>query len=240
VVITNLAKELYALYGNGGSGTFSFVTRTSNIGSISGLMSGWGTRFIDYDHDGWKDLFVAQSHVIDNIERFDPAVPYRQPPLLARNLQNAKFADVSRQSGAVFSQPVAGRGAAFGDLDNDGDIDIVVGVLDDYPLVLYSNASEFPNHWLEVRTIGTISNRDGLGAVLKVVGASGRAQWGYVTKAGSYLSANDSRVHFGLGSDAHVDTIEVRWPSGIRQVLKNVKSNKILVVEEPKTVGSDA
>ena len=239
VVITNLAKELYALYRNDSGGTFTFVTRTSNIGSISAFMSGWGTHFIDYDHDGWKDLFVAQSHVIDNIERFDPAVPYRQPPLLARNLHNGKFADVSEQSGAVFSQPVVGRGAAFGDLDNDGDVDIVVGVLDDAPLLLYSNASELPNHWLEIQTVGTVSNRDGLGAVVKLVGSSGHEQWGYVTRAGSYLSANDARVHFGLGSDEVIASIEIRWPSGARQVLRNVESNQVFTVREPKTVGSE-
>ncbi len=238
IVITDLAKELYALYRNDGSGTFSFVTRTSNLGNITAFMSGWGTRFFDYDHDGWKDLFVAQSHVIDNIEIFDASVPYRQPPLLARNLQDGTFADVSQQSGSVFSKPVVGRGAAFGDLDNDGDIDIVVGVLDDVPQVLYSNASESPNHWLQIRTVGTASNRDGLGAVVKVVGESAaHAQWGYVTTAGSYLSANDARVHFGLGSDDRVGSVEVHWPSGIRQVLKNVRGNQIVTVRESEKRG---
>ena len=235
IVITDLAKELYALYRNDGRGTFSFVTRTSNLGNITAFMSGWGTRFFDYDHDGWKDLFVAQSHVIDNIEIFDSAVPYRQPPLLARNEQDGAFVDVSRQSGEVFSKPVVGRGAAFGDLDNDGDMDIVVGVLDDVPQIIYSNASESANHWLMIRTIGTVSNRDGLGAEVKVVGEDSLTQWNYVTTAGSYLSANDSRVHFGMGGNAGAATIEIRWPSGIQQVIRNVRSNQILAAREPQT-----
>ena len=234
IVITDLAKELYALYRNDGTGTFTFVTRTSNLGNITAFMSGWGARFFDYDHDGWKDLFVAQSHVIDNIEVFDSSVPYRQAPLLARNQGDGTFVDVSSQSGTVFSQPVVGRGAAFGDLDNDGDIDIVVGVLDDVPQVIYSDASESSNHWLQIRTSGTVSNRDGLGTMVKVGLGSGPAQWGYVTTAGSYLSANDPRLHFGLGDQSQAASVEVRWPSGARQILRNIPGNTTLTVREPE------
>jgi hypothetical protein len=236
VVITDLAKELYALYRNVGGGNFECTTRQSNLARISAFGSGWGVRLIDYDNDGWKDLFVVQSHVMDNAELLDPRLVYRQPPLVARNIRG-KFEDVSSQSGPVFRQPIAGRGAAFGDLDNDGDIDVAINVLNDSPRLLYNNASQLPNRWLEIRSVGTVSNREGLGAAIKVVGSSGFEQWGYVTTTCSYLSACDPRVHFGLGDDVKAASIEIRWPSGIRQILKNVEVNRILTVTEPGTKG---
>ena len=233
VIITNLAKELYALYQNDGGGFFSYRTRQSNLARITNFMSGWGTRFFDSDHDGWKDLFVAQSHVLDNVEQMDPSIPYVQPPLLIRNEQG-KFTDVSAGSGDVFKQDLAGRGAAFGDLDNDGDIDIVMGVLDDQPRVLFSSASELPANWIELKVVGTVSNRDALGARVHIRMPSGREQWGYVTTAGSYASANDSRVHFGLGDEDVVEWLEVRWPSGVKKTMENVKTGRILTVTEPE------
>ncbi len=233
VIITNLAKELYALYRNDKSGYFSYRTRQTYLARITNFLSGWGVRFFDYDHDGWKDLFVAQSHVLDNVERMDPTIPYLQPPLLVRN-DRGKFTDVSRESGAIFSKNLAGRGAAFGDLDNDGDIDIVVGVLGDYPAVLYSNASSLPRHWLEIKLIGATSNRDGQGAKLHIRSPSGAEQWGYATTAGSYQSASDGRVHFGLGEEALVEKLVIDWPSGIRQQLNNITADQILTVTEPR------
>jgi hypothetical protein len=234
VIITNLALETYALFRNMGHGLFSYVTRPSQLGRITTYMSGWGARLIDYDHDGWKDLFVAQSHVLDNVERIDPKLNYLLPPLMARNV-GGKFVDVSATSGPVFQRPLAGRGAAFGDLDNDGDVDIVVGVLHDFPLILYSNASKVGGHWLSIKLIGSVSNRDGMGATIKLVGASGLTQFGYASTSGSYLSASDKRVHFGLGSDPLAQRVEIRWPSGIRQELKDVKANQFLTVVEPKS-----
>jgi enediyne biosynthesis protein E4 len=234
VLITTLAKEMYAFYRNEGHGRYSYVTRPSRLGLVSMLMSGWGTRFVDFDNDGWKDLFVAQGHVLDNIERIDPTRKYLQPPLLCRN-EKGKFADVSVQSGPVFQQPIAGRGAAFGDLDNDGDIDVVMGVLNDYPRILYNEAQDRGSHWLLIKLAGTMSNRDGIGARVKLEGSSGLKQWASVSTAGSYLSSSDKRVHFGLGLDELIKTIEVKWPSGIRQELKNVKANQILTVIEPRS-----
>lgn len=233
VVITNLAKELYALYRNDGGGLFTYRTRTSNLGRITALLSGWGARFVDLDHDGWKDLFVTQGHVLDNVERADPALKYRQPPLLAKN-ERGRFRDVSADSGPVFRRPVAGRGAAFGDLDNDGDIDIVTSLLDDHPQLILNNASESGCHWLILRTEGTRSNRQGIGARIKITSTAGVSQYGYVTTAGSYLSANDSRVHFGLGGDSNVASVEVLWPSGVRQSLTGVAANQILTIREPE------
>ena len=231
VFITNLSKELYALYRNGGDGLFSYITRPSYLARITTFMSGWGTRFADLDLDGWKDLFVAQSHVLDNVDRIDSALSYRQAPLLARNV-NGKFVDVSSQGGPVFLNDYAGRGAAFGDLDNDGDIDIVMAVLNDFPLVLYSNASEAGNHWLQVKLTGTKSNRDGQGATIKLR-AGGELQWSYATTAGSYLSASDARVHFGLGGSDVVEWMEVLWPSGAKQTLTDLRADQIVAVNEP-------
>lgn len=225
---------MYAFYRNEGHGRFSYVTRPSRLGLVSMLMSGWGTGFVDFDGDGWKDLFVAQGHVLDNIERIDPTRKYLQVPLLCRN-DNGKFVDVSAQSGPVFQQPVAGRGAAFGDLDNDGGIDVVIGVLNDFPRILYNEAPADAGHWLLIKLAGTVSNRDGMGAQVKVEGSSGLSQWSSVSTSGSYLSSSDKRLHFGLGSDELAKTIEVKWPSGIRQELKNVKANQILTVIEPRS-----
>jgi hypothetical protein len=234
ILITTLAKEMYAFYRNEGHGRFSYVTRPSRLGLVSMLMSGWGTGFVDFDRDGWKDLFVAQGHVLDNIERIDPTRKYLQAPLLCRN-DKGKFIDVSAQSGPVFQQPVAGRGAAFGDFDNDGDIDVVMGVLNDFPRILYNEAPAEAGHWLLIKLAGTVSNRDGMGAQVKVEGSSGLSQWSSVSTSGSYLSSSDKRLHFGLGSDELVKTIEVRWPSGITQELKNVKANQILTVIEQRS-----
>jgi hypothetical protein len=233
IIITNLAKELYALYENDGGGFFSYRTRQSNLARITNFMSGWGTRFFDSDHDGWKDLFVAQSHVLDNVEQMDPSLSYVQPPLLIRN-NEGKFTDVSAGSGHVFEEDLAGRGAAFGDLDNDGDVDIVMSVLDAQPRVLFSNASELAANWIELKIVGTASNRDALGARVHIRMPSGREQWGYVTTAGSYASANDAGVHFGLGDEDMVEWLQVRWPSGAAKTMRNVKSGRILTVTEPE------
>jgi len=233
VLITTLAKEMYALYRNEGRGRFSYFTRPSQLGVISMLMSGWGTRFTDFDNDGWKDLFVAQGHVLDNIERIDPQRHYLQAPLLCQNDQG-RFVDVSALSGPVFHQALAGRGAAFGDLDNDGDIDIVMGILNDFPLVLYRNSPGSSGHWLLLQLIGTKSNRDGFGARIQIEAASGLKQWGYVTTSGSYLSASDKRVHFGLGVDGLAKSVQILWPSGIKQEMRNVKADQILTVVEPR------
>ena len=231
LIITDLSNERYSLYRNTDSGFFSYATSQTGLGRITLSFSGWGVRFFDYDNDGWKDLFVAQGHVMDNIELTNANLRYLQPPLLVRNI-GKRFEDVSAIGGSVFDVPRAGRGVAFGDLDNDGNVDLLVGILNDFPLVLHNEGGSGANHWLLIDAVGTKSNRDGLGAKIKVVGESGFTQYGYVTTAGSYLSAGDKRVHFGLGADTVARLIEVRWPSGVVQTLKDIKADQVLTITE--------
>src|SRR5262249_45511875 len=155
---------------------------------------GWGARFLDYDDDGWKDLFVAQSHLMDNIELTQPALHYRESPLLMRNIKG-KFTDTTGKSGSAFAKALAGRGAAFGDLDNDGWIDVAINCSDGPPVILRNRGGN-GNHWLRVELTGSRSNRDGIGAKIRVVTLDGVERHATVSASGSYLSSNDKRAHF--------------------------------------------
>jgi len=192
--------------------------------------SGWGVRFLDYDNDGWKDLLIAQGHDLDTVELSYPNLHYREPMLLLRNT-GKEFVDVSAASGAVFSQPWLSRGMAIGDIDNDGRLDAVV-TTNDGPVHILHNETPTQNHWLLLKLVGHKSNRDAIGAEVKLVTAKGQ-QFATVSTAGSYLSSSDKRVHFGLGSEPPVQSIEIRWPSGIQQTLKNVHADQFLTVDEP-------
>ena len=229
IFIGDLANQKYALFRNV-KGAFQYVSNTTGVAQMTMAHSGWGTGLIDYDNDGWKDLFVAQSHVMDNIAYFQGNVRYLEPLLLLRNVRG-RFEDVSAQSGQPFRSLQAARGAAFGDLDNDGQIDIVVSCLDGKPMLLHNRGS--PNHWLTVNTVGTVGNRDGIGARLHLVSQSGASQFATVTTGGSYFSASDKRVHFGLGADKAIRTLEIAWPSGAVQTLHDVAVDRILTVREP-------
>jgi len=206
------------------------VTKTSGMGRISMLHSGWGLRLMDYDNDGWKDLLIAQGHDLDTIELTNPQLRYREPMLLVHNTGHG-FVDVSEVSGKIFHEAWAARGLAIGDIDNDGRIDAVVST-NDGPAYVIHNETKTDNHWLTLRLVGHKSNRDAIGAVVKMATASG-SQWATVSTASSYLSASDKRAHFGLGSDTVAEVIEIRWPSGVRQELKDVKAGQILQVDEP-------
>jgi hypothetical protein len=228
--ITDLANQMYALYRNNGDGTFTYDTYPSGLGRMSFTHSGWGVRFLDYDNDGRKDLIIAQGHDLDNIELTFPNLHYREPMLLARNT-GKNFADVSAEAGAVFRQPWVGRGLAIGDIDNDGRVDAVV-TTNDGPMHVLHNDTLTPNHWLTLKLVGHKSNRDAIGAIVKLVSEQG-AQFATVTTAGSYLSSSDKRLHFGIGQDSAAKSIEIQWPSGIRQTLQNVRGDQIVQVDEP-------
>jgi enediyne biosynthesis protein E4 len=231
VVVGALANEKYALFRNR-KGRFEYASGQTGLARISSMHSGWGLKLIDYDNDGWKDLFVAQGHVMDNISLSSPSLKYLEPMLLLHNRKGV-FEDVSAQSGDALRVPRASRGAAFGDLDNDGFPDVAVSCLNG-PAVILRNSGGNGNHWLLVNTVGTASNRDGIGARIRVVGESGFEQHGIVTTAGSYQSANDKRVHFGLGQDKRAKTVEILWPSGIEQKIEDVPADRILTVMEPQ------
>ena len=230
IVVDDLANQMYAVYQNAGDGTFNYTTKTSGISRISLLHSGWGLRLMDYDNDGWKDLLIAQGHDLDTIEQTNPQLHYREPMLLARNTGHA-FVDVSAASGKIFHEAWAGRGLATGDLDNDGRIDAVVST-NDGPAYVIHNETKTENHWLTLKLVGRKSNRDAIGAAVKIVTPKG-AQYGTVTTASSYLSSGDKRLHFGLGTANRVQTMEIRWPSGTHQVLKDVVGDRILQIDEP-------
>ena len=230
LVITDLANQIYALYKNSGDGTFSYASYLTGVGSMTVLHSGWGARFVDYDNDGWKDLLIAQGHDLDNVDLTAPQIHYREHLMLARNIDGKKFVDVSSVSGPVFQQRWVGRGMAIGDIDNDGLMDAVV-TENGGSLHILMNKTESRNHWIGVHLVGHKSNRDGIGAVVKIVTSAG-PQWQTVTTSASYLSASDPRVHFGLGQNSVVKSIEVSWPSGIAQTLTNVAGDRYLTIDE--------
>jgi hypothetical protein len=229
VIVTALSNETYPLFRNNGDGTFTYATGPTAIGQITLLYTGWGTRFIDADNDGLRDIFVAQGHVLDTIEKTHSYLKYRQSPLLMRNTGKG-FVNVSATAGQGFVKAVSGRGAAFGDLDNDGDTDIVLAVLDSQPLVLRNDGTR--NHWLGLNLVGAKSNRDGAGARVIVVDGAGRRQMTDASAAGSYLSSNDKRLVFGLGAATEVRSVEVRWPGNKTQRINNPPVDRYVTINE--------
>ena len=232
LVVTDLANQRYALYRNNRDGTFAYVSPGAGISRMTMTHSGWGVRFFDFDNDGYKDLLVAQGHDLDTIEKTSPNLRYREPLLLARNT-GKEFQDVTATAGAALQEAWVWRGLAVGDLDNDGRLDAVV-TANDGPIRVLHNETVNGNHWILLNLTGHKSNRDGIGATVKVVTAEG-AQYATVTTAGSYLSSSDKRAHFGLGRASVVQDIEIRWPSGIVQTLRNVAADRIVRIDEPST-----
>jgi len=228
---TAVEHESFPLLINQGGGEFDDLTQASGLRSTN-EMSGWGNGIFDFDNDGWKDLFVARANVLDNISVLGNR-QYPEPNSLFRNLGNGKFVDVGSSAGPDFQALAAHRGVAFGDLFNDGHIDAVVSVLGG-PVEILRNVSETGNHWILLKLVGTKSNRMGIGAQVHLTTEDGLSQWNEVTTAVGYASSSDSRVHFGLGKNRTIKELEIRWPSGIKQVLHDVKADQILTVEEPQ------
>jgi hypothetical protein len=229
IVVTDLSNERYRLFRQNDDKSFRDMTNLSGVGAATLLFAGWSTRLFDYDNDGWKDIFVAQGHVMDTIEKTSPNLKYLQPPLLLRN-ESGRFVRVF--PGEMFRKDWAGRGAAFGDIDNDGDVDVVVSNVGQNAVVARNDGGNRRN-WLAVRFAGTVSNRDGIGCRVKVVSASGLTQHFTVSTAAGYLSASDRRLLVGLADDSLAKLVEIRWPSGIVQKFDNVKAGQTLAATEP-------
>jgi hypothetical protein len=207
------------------------VTYAARIGQTSFNRLSWGTAFQDFDNDGWADLFVASGHVYPQVDAAHlPRETYAQGNQVLRNLGNGSFADVTARGGPGLAVVKSGRGVAFGDYDNDGRMDAVVVNMDD-TLTLLHNATRNANHWLTVRVIGARSNRDGIGARVRVRGG-GRDQVREVKTSGSYASSGDPRVHFGLGAAGKIESLEVKWPSGAKQAFTDVPVDRVVVVHE--------
>jgi hypothetical protein len=221
---TALAGETFPLFKNLGKGFFQDVTHQSRLATLTTTRSGWSNGFFDFNNDGWKDLFTANSDVNDLIDLFQ-STHYKQPNSVLANLHDGTFRDVSAEAGLTPSR--AHRGSAFADFDNDGRMDVVVSALGE-PAELWQNISPEPNHWLILNLIGTRSNRDGIGAVIRLGN-----QWNHVTTAVGYASSSPRTVHFGTGKLERIERLEIRWPSGIVQILRNVATNQVLEVHEP-------
>jgi hypothetical protein len=221
VIVTELPREIYGVYHNEGNGTFGYGSLETGLGVLSSGSSGWGVGLEDFDNDGWKDLFVAQGHVLDNVEKIDPSLHYWELPLFAIN-HSGRFERADSGS----ASPAAGRGAAFGDLNNDGWQDVVMTTLGDHPQIFFNRGGK--QHWLVISLRGTRSNRDGFGARVRV---NGQAR--FATASGSYLSSGDKRLHFGLGT-AESAKVEIEWPSGARQIMNDVHADQFLEIREPE------
>ncbi len=229
IFVNSLSLEGYVLFQNNG-GHFEDKSDSTGISGLSRPFSGWGTKFIDYDNDKWKDIFVAQGHVMDTISIDFPQISYEQRLMMMKN-NGRQFEDVSDYCGPAFKLPRAARGAAFGDFNNDGYLDVAVNQ-NDGPALLLRNAGNGAR-WIVIQAVGATSNRGGIGARIRIVTDSGVEQFGVVSTASSYLSASDKRVHFGLGNDRSIKELEIRWPSGAVQHMTDLETNQVLTVEEP-------
>jgi len=234
LLVGNFSNEMLALYHNEGNGIFVDEAPSSTVGQASLLTLTFGAFFFDYDLDGLLDILAANGHLEEEINKVQPRVTYKQPPLLFHNRGNGKFESVASAMGLDFSRPIVARGAAYGDLDHDGDLDVVF-TTNNGPAYLFRNDGGNRNHWLRVRTVGAKSNRDGIGAVVRVTSASGK-QWTMVRTGSSYCSQSETAPTFGLGQDKVVQALEVEWPSGVKQRFANVPVNQVVTVDEAKGI----
>jgi enediyne biosynthesis protein E4 len=229
IYITNFEDQSNSLYRNDGNLAFTESATAAGIGAITVPYLGWGTGCVDFDNDGWPDIFVVNGHVYPQVDALAAGSKYRERKLLFQN-RGGSFIDVSDVAGQALRIPQPSRGAAFGDLDNDGRIDVVVENIDGPPLVLH-NESVSTNHWITLQLLGTKSNRLAIGARVQIT-SGGVSQIDEVRSGGSYLSQNDLRVHFGLGATDKVERLEIRWPSGVSETLQNVAADRFYTIKE--------
>lgn len=229
VFMTTLSNQTYPLFHSSGDNTFTYDTNIGGVGQASLWYTGWGAHFVDVDNDGLRDIFVAQGHVLDTIEKTSSYLKYRQPLLLLRNT-GKDFITISPTAGQAFETSLAARGLAVGDLNNDGQPDVVIGVLSGSPVVLKNNGTR--NHWIGCSLVGTKSNRSAIGSRVTVTDGTGRKQIFDVSTAGSYLSSSDPRILIGLGSSTSVRAVEVRWPTGKIQRIENPAVDRYHTITE--------
>ena len=234
LLVGNFSNQMLGLYHNEGNGLFVDEAPTSSLGRESLLSLTFGVFFFDYDLDGYPDILAANGHIEEEIARVQPKLKYEEPPLLFHNLGSKKFENVSNAVGADFRKPLVARGAIYGDFDHDGDLDVLL-TSDNGPAYLYRNDGGNKNKWISIRTVGTKSNRDGIGASVAIASASGK-QWNVVHSGSSYASQSDLALVFGLGQDPVVNSIEVTWPSGTKQKFANVAVNQFITIDEARGI----
>ena len=237
---TNFSGDTSTLYRNLGKNNFDDVTFATGIG-LNTRWLGWGCGFFDPDNDGWLDILLVNGHVYPEVTKLTTEAGYAQRKVLYRNLRNKTFQDVTEKIGGALIEPTAGRGCAFGDFDNDGDVDVVINPVNESPVLMRLDSpapKDGGNNWIAVKAIGTISNRSGIGARVTCI-TDDQTQFNEVRSGGSYYSQNDLRVHFGLGKAAKVKAIEIRWPSGKVDVLKDVAANQVVTVKEGSAAKSN-
>ena len=233
IVKTNYSDQTANLYHNNGDGTFYDAVLQAGMGGNTKYL-GWGVGLFDFDNDGWPDIFMSNGHVFPEVDTKKLHLTFKQRKIVYKNLGNGRFVDVTSDTGLAVTQPRSSRGTAFGDFDNDGDVDVVVINMNEPPSLLRNDCNT-KNNWLKVKCVGTKSNRSAIGARVRVVTGQ-HSQMNEVMSGSSYISQNDLRLHFGLGKAKQTDLVEVRWPLGLVESFKNIEANQLLVVQEGRGI----